>query len=91
MKINLTNRHFKGSPALTEEVERMIHGFSQHHDNIISTDAVLEKTDNGDSVEFIVHVGGGTVVAKETESDLYKAMHAASDHVIRQLQKIKGK
>ncbi len=91
MKINLTNRHFKGSDALQEAVEKAALNFTQYHDNIISTEAVLEKHESGDSVEFIVHVGGGTVVAKETESDLYKAMHAASDHVIRQLQKIKAK
>ncbi len=91
MKINLTARHFDTSAALTEAVEKHVEAFGQYHDNIISTDVVMEKSDHGDTVEFIVHVGGGTAVSKETESDLYKAMHLASDHVIRQLQKMKGK
>ncbi len=91
MKINITARHFTTSAALTEMVEKTAEAFSQHHDNIISVDAVLEKTDLRNSAEFVVHVAGKTVVAKGEESDLYKALHIAGDNIVRQLQKIKEK
>jgi ribosomal subunit interface protein len=91
MKLNITARHFKASPELTEAVENTVNNFGHFHDSIISTDVILEKEDQGQSVEFIVHVSGKTLVAKESETDLFKAMHGASDNIIRQIQKLKTK
>ena len=91
MKLNITARHFKASPELTEAVENTAQNFAHFHDGIISTDVVLEKAELHHSVEFIVHVSGKTIVAKESEDDLYKAMHGASDNIIRQIRKVKTK
>jgi ribosomal subunit interface protein len=91
MKLNITSRHFKASPELTQAVENTARNFEQYHDGIISTDAVLERGDLQHSVEFIVHVSGKTIVSKESQDDIFKALHGAGDNVIRQIRKFKTK
>lgn len=91
MKLNITARHFKARPELTEAIENAVQHIGQFHDGIISTDVILEHTDTEKSAEFIVHVSGKTVVAKETSDDFAKSVHGASDNIVRQLRKLKTK
>ena len=89
MKLNITSRHFKARPELTEAVETAVQHFTQFHDGIISTDVILENGDIEPTVEFIVHVSGKTLVAKDSSSDFFKSLHGASDNMVRQIRKIK--
>jgi len=91
MKTKITARHFKARPELTEAVENAMQHLTQFHDGIISTDVILENGDIEPTVEFIVHVGGKTLVAKESSDDFFKSLHGASDNMIRQIRKLKTK
>lgn len=91
MKVNMTARHFKARPDLSDAVHSTANNFAHFHDGIISVDAVLDHQDLEKSVEFIVHVSGKTIVAKERTDDFMKSLHGASDNIIRQIRKLKTK
>ncbi|MBL7998440.1 MAG: ribosome-associated translation inhibitor RaiA [Candidatus Kapabacteria bacterium] len=91
MKLNVTARHFKARPEVNDAVESAVQNITHFHDGIISTDVILDKHEVDCSVEFIVHISGKTIVAKEHADDFAKAIHGAQDNIIRQIRKHKTK
>lgn len=91
MKLNITARHFKAPAGLTDTVKSAVESLTKFHDGIISTDVILEQTESSKSVEFIVHVSGKTLVAKEGSNEFSKAINGAVDAMVRQIRKLKTK
>lgn len=94
MEIKFTARHFKASPELQQEAIDNARNFEKFYDGIISVEIILveeSSRENLKTAEYIVYVQDHTIVAKESQEDYYKAIHAASDKVVRQLRKLKTK
>jgi ribosomal subunit interface protein len=91
MKTNITFRHFNAShPDLQELAKESAHRLTKFHDSIMSTH--VDFINEGDkTVQFTVNVGGATLVAKETSTELKKSLALAEDKMIRQIKKLKTK
>ena len=90
MIINVSSRHFKARPELTEAVEDTAKKFLKYADDITRTEIVLSE-ENGKFVEFTVFANHHTFNAKES-SDLFdKSIHSAADKIIAQLKKYREK
>lgn len=86
MVINISARHFKAWPELTEIVTATANKFLKYADGITRTEIVLDD-DNGKIVEFTVYIQDHVINAKDS-SDLFdKSIHGASDKIISQLKK----
>lgn len=91
MKLTITARHFQATEELEALVREAIEHVRSFHDNIIGATVVLERANSTCTAEFVLHVDGKTLVAKESEEDFVKAIHAARDALVRQIRKLKTK
>ncbi|MES2767026.1 MAG: ribosome-associated translation inhibitor RaiA [Bacteroidota bacterium] len=92
MQIKLTARHFEPRPSLSEAAIAAAESFDKFIDDIISIDIIMSlETETSKMVEYIVHVHGHTLVAKETTDDFFKSIAGASDNIERQFSKLKTK
>jgi ribosomal subunit interface protein len=90
MVINISARHFKAWPELTEIVTATANKFLKYADGITRTEIVLDD-DNGKIVEFTVYIQDHVINAKDS-SDLFdKSIHGASNKIISQLKKVREK
>ena len=91
METNVTFRHFEGQhPHLQELAMESLEKCSRFHDNIISGEVVFaNQTPKG--VEIKIHVKEKTLVITEENEELKKALHDATERMIRQIKKHKTK
>ncbi|MGE5479210.1 MAG: HPF/RaiA family ribosome-associated protein [Chloroflexota bacterium] len=91
MQTKVTFRHFKSQhPELHVLAVDAADNFQHFHDNIIATNVEFIN-DEYKIVEFTVHLNGGTLVSKDSSDDFHKSLNAASDKMVRQLNKWKTK
>lgn len=90
MVINISARHFKAWPELTEIVTETANKFLKFADGITRTEIVLAD-ENGKFVEFTVFINDHVINAKETSELFDKSIHSASDKIISQLKKLREK
>lgn len=92
MQVKLTARHFEPRQSLKDAATAAAESFDKFMDGIISTDIIMSlETEATKMVEFIVHVHGHTLVAREESDDFFKSLAEASDNIERQLGKLKTK
>jgi len=91
METNVTFRHFEGQhPNLQELALESLQKLERFHDNIISGDVVFANQIPL-SVEMKIYIKEKSLIITEENEDLKKALHDATDRMIRQIKKHKTK
>jgi putative sigma-54 modulation protein len=89
MQINITARHLKLSPAISDYVQKKLEKANRFLDHLIWAQVVLDVSKQRHSAEIIIHAAGHTFTAKEESVDLYAAIDLASDNLDEQLRRYK--
>ena len=91
MKTQVTFRHVNGHhPNLHDAAILEAEQFRKYHDGIISPHVeFINETQK--TVLITIQVQGATLAAKDESDDFKKSLSAASDKIIRQIQKLKTK
>lgn len=91
METNVTFRHFEGShPNLQEIAIESLEKLERFHDNIISGEVVFSNQ-TPKQVEIKIHIKEKTLVINEENEELKKALHDATEKMVRQIRKHKTK
>ncbi|MCX7879433.1 MAG: ribosome-associated translation inhibitor RaiA [Ignavibacteria bacterium] len=90
MHTKVTFRHLKAKPELQEAAIDAIKKMEKFSGQITSA-SVEFTSDSEQKVQFTLNVQGNTLVVCESSEDLMKALRVATDKMIRQLKKYKGK
>lgn len=94
MNITITARKFKAHDTLKEFIGAEVSSLQRYSDNILKTEVVLSFTNVKDSIktaEIIMTVPGQILTATEESDDFKKSVSAATEKMMRQLQKFKTK
>src|SRR4029077_3995407 len=89
MQVNITARHLKLTPAISDYVQKKLEKAKRFLDNLIWAQGVLDVSKQRHSAEIIIHAAGHTFTAKEESIDLYAAIDLASDNIDEQLRRYK--
>ena len=89
MQVNITARHLKLTPAISDYVQKKLEKTKRFLDKLIWAQVVLDVSKNRHSAELIIHAAGHTFTAKEESADLYAAIDLASDNIDEQLRRYK--
>src|SRR5471030_50309 len=89
MQVNITARHLKLSPAISDYVQKKLEKAKRFMDHLIWAQVVLDVSKQRHSAEIIIHAAGHTFTAKEESIDLYAAIDLASDNIDEQLRRYK--
>lgn len=89
MKIHITGRHLKLTPAIRDYVETKISKAEKYFDNIVWAQVTLSVEKRAHQAEVILHAGRQTLRALAQAATLYAAIDLASDKVDGQLRKLK--
>jgi putative sigma-54 modulation protein len=89
METNITARHIKLTPAISDYALKKVNKARRYFDHLIWTQVKLDIEKNRHMAEFIVHAAGHTFTAKEESTDLYAAIDLTSDKMDEQLRRYK--
>lgn len=89
MKVNITARHLKLTPAIADYVQKKLEKANRYFDHLILAQVILDVSKNRNMVEIVIHASGRTFMAKEESIDLYAAIDLASDIIDEQLRRYK--
>ncbi len=94
MKIHLTPRHLKLTPAIEQRMVAELNSLEEINSRIVSAHAVLSRDDTADpaarfTVSAHLAVAGPDLHAQESATDLYSALDAVKAKLARQLRKRK--
>jgi putative sigma-54 modulation protein len=89
MQVNITARHLRLTPAISDYVQKKLEKTKRFLDKLIWAQVVLDVSKNRHSAELIIHAAGHTFTAKEESADLYAAIDLASDNIDEQLRRYK--
>lgn len=89
MEIQLTAKHLKITPAISDYVRHKMEKAQKYFDHIIWGQAVLFIEKRAHNAEMVIHAPGQTFRALATAADLYSAIDLASDKIDAQLKKYK--
>jgi putative sigma-54 modulation protein len=89
MNVNITARHLKLTPAISDYVQKKLEKTKRFLDNLIWAQVVMDVSKNRHTAEIIIHTAGHTFAAKEESVDLYAAIDLASDNMDEQLRRYK--
>lgn len=87
----VTARHFDLTPEIKAKAEEEMEGLTRFFDRIISAEYVLDAERHRRSAELRVKVHAHMLSAKAETGDMITAITGASDKIIVQLKKFKGK
>jgi putative sigma-54 modulation protein len=91
METNVTFRHFEGQhPHLQELALESLQKLERFHDNIISGDVIFSNQ-IPKTVEMKIYIKDKSLIINEENEELKKALHDATDRMIRQIKKHKTK
>lgn len=91
METSVTFRHFNAQhPNLHDIALESLKKLEKFHDNIISGD-VFYHNEKEKFVEIKIHIPNKTLVVKEENEEFKKAIHDATEKMIRQIKKQKTK
>ncbi|MFA6092384.1 MAG: ribosome-associated translation inhibitor RaiA [Elusimicrobiota bacterium] len=91
MKINITARQMRLTPAIREYVEEKISKAEKYAHNILWAQVTLSVSKRAHQAEVILHASKQTFRALAEAADLYAAVDLASDKMDGQLKKYKEK
>lgn len=91
MQVNITARHLKLTPAISDYVQRKLEKAKRFLDRLIWAQVVLDVVKNRHAAEILIHAAGHTFAAKEESADLYAAIDLASDNIDEQLRRYKDR
>ena len=91
MQKKITARHFDLTPEIKARAEGELDGLTRYFDNIISAELVLDAERHRRMAELNVKVYNNTISGSAETDDIITAMSSASDKVVAQLKKYKGK
>ena len=89
MQINITARHLKLTPAISDYVQKKLEKAKRFLDHLIWAQVILDVSKQRHAAELIIHAAGHTFTAKEESLDLYAAIDLASDNIDEQLRRYK--
>ncbi|MDE2039102.1 MAG: ribosome-associated translation inhibitor RaiA [Elusimicrobia bacterium] len=89
MEIQVTAKHLKVSPALSDYLREKMEKAQKYFDHIVWGQAILSVEKRSHNAEFVIHAPGQTVRSLATAADLYAAIDLASDKIDAQLKKYK--
>ena len=91
MQVNITARHLKLTPAISDYVQKKLEKANRFLDHLIWAQVVLDVAKQRHTSEIIIHASGHTFTAKEESVDLYAAIDLASDTMDEQLRRFKDR
>lgn len=91
MHVNITARHLKLTPAISDYVQKKLEKAKRYLDNLIWAQVILGVEKERHLAEIVIHTSGRTFTAKEESIDLYAAVDLASDKMDEQLRRYKDK
>ena len=89
MQLNITARHLKLTPPISDYVQKKLEKAKRFLDHLIWAQVILDVSKDRHSAEIIIHAAGHTFTAKEESADLYAAIDLASDNMDEQLRRYK--
>ena len=89
MQLNITARHLKLTPAISDYVQKKLEKAKRFLDHLIWAQVILDISKQRHSAEVVIHAAGHTFTAKEESADLYAAIDLASDNIDEQLRRYK--
>lgn len=90
MQTRVTFRHLKSRPDLQEAALEALKKFEKFSDLITSANVEF-IVDSANKVQFTLNVQGNTLVVEDSSEDFMKSLHTATNKMIRQLKRHKGK
>ena len=91
MKTKVTARHFDLTPEIKERAEEQIDGLTRYFDPIISAEFILDAEKHRRKAELNVKISNHLIMGNGETDDIIAAMDIATDKVVSQLKKYKGK
>jgi putative sigma-54 modulation protein len=91
MQLSITGHHIDITAALRNYVDTKLAKLERHFDNMTDIHCVLTVEKLVHRAEATVHVGGGTIHADSTDSDMYAAIDMLAAKLDRQVKKHKEK
>ena len=91
MQIDITGHHVEVSPALRAYVTEKMQKIMRHSDQVISIRVILNVEKLQQLAEASVNVGGRTVFATVTATDMYASIDGLVDKLDRQIRRRKDR
>lgn len=89
MEIQLTAKHLKVTPAISDYVHQKIEKAQKYFEHIVWAQVFLSIEKRSHNAEVVIHAPGQTFRALATAADLYSAVDLGSDKIDAQLKKFK--
>src|SRR5258706_15943547 len=89
MQVNITARHLKLTPAISDYVQKKLEKAKRFLDHLIWAQVILDVSKQRHKAEIIIHAAGHTFTAKEESADLYAAIDLPSHNMDEQLPRYK--
>ena len=91
MQLSVTGHHIDITESLRNYVGTKLAKLERHFDHLTDIHCVLTVEKLEHKAEATIHVGGGTIHADSTDSDMYAAIDMLVDKLDRQVKKLKEK
>jgi len=90
-QIQFSGHNIEITPAIRDYVSKKFKKFKRHIDSITSVHVILNVDKLRQIAEAKLHVPGIEIYAQTESDDMYKAIDALVEKLVRQLEKRKGK
>ncbi len=95
MKVKMQSVHFDADGKLLSYIQKKVDKLSTFYDRITNSEVILRLDNDGHNqnkvVEFILHIPGEKLFAKEKSASFESASDMALERLKRQLKKYKQK
>jgi putative sigma-54 modulation protein len=91
MQINITGHHVDVTPALRAYVTEKMQKIMRHSDQVISIRVILKVEKLQQLAEATINVGGRTLFANVSETDMYASIDGLVDKLDRQIRRRKDR
>jgi putative sigma-54 modulation protein len=91
MQLSVTGHHIEVTQSLRDYVGTKLAKLERHFDQMTDIHCILTVEKLLHKAEATVHLGGGTIHADSTQSDMYAAIDTLVDKLDRQVKKHKEK
>ena len=91
MQIDITGHHIDVTPALRAYVTEKMQKIMRHSDQVISIRVILKVEKLQQLAEASINVGGRTVFANVSASDMYASIDGLVDKLDRQVRRRKDR
>jgi putative sigma-54 modulation protein len=91
MQINLTGHHVEITPSLRDYVTGKLDKIERRNDQITNVHVILSVEKLRQKAEAKIHFSGGDIYADAEHEDMYAAIDALLDKLVRQVKRHKEK